>query len=65
MNGRESNFMDLHRADDHGSDSDRYGLLYCLDRNVNRGGPMREAIIISIILILAVILWKPWKGGYT
>ena len=28
-----------------------------------RGGRMREAIIIGTILILAVILWKPRKGG--
>lgn len=28
-----------------------------------RGGRMREAIIIGTILILAVIIWKPRKGG--
>lgn len=29
-----------------------------------RGGAMREVIIISVILILAVLLWQsPKKGG--
>ena len=65
MNGRKGNGMDLHRTNLHGPDRDRNGVLYCLDRNVNKGGTMREAIIISVILILAVLLWKPWKGGMT
>jgi hypothetical protein len=28
-----------------------------------RGGKMREAIIIGTILIIAVIIWRPRKGG--
>ena len=28
-----------------------------------RGGAMREGIIISVILILAIWLWMPKKGG--
>lgn len=28
-----------------------------------RGERMKEAIIISVILILAVVLWMPKKGG--
>ena len=57
--------MDLHRIDNHVGSGNRYGVLSNLDVHVTKGGCMREAIIISVILILAVILWKPWKGGYT
>ena len=28
-----------------------------------KGGTMREAIIIGTILIIAVIIWRPRKGG--
>lgn len=41
----------------------RYGVLSDLDRRLIRGGKMREAIIIGTILILAVIIWRPRKGG--
>lgn len=41
----------------------RYGVLSDLDRRLIRGGKMREAIIIGTILIIAVIIWRPRKGG--
>lgn len=57
------NSLVMDRADLHGIVGDRHGVLRCLDVHMVRGGPMREAIIISVILILAVIVWRPRKGG--
>lgn len=48
---------------DHGSDKHRDGVLGSVDVFLLKGGAMREAIIISVILILAVWLWMPRKGG--
>lgn len=55
--------MELDRACVHGDIGSRYGVLRNMDVHLVRGGPMREAIIISVILILAVIVWTPRKGG--
>lgn len=52
--------MVLDRACVHGNNDDRYGVLRGLDRNLLRGGNM--GIVIGI-LIIAVILWWPRKGG--
>lgn len=56
--GRSKHFQ-LDRSDLHGLRVDRYGVLGVMDRNLLKGGLMKEAIIISVILILAVILWAP------
>lgn len=53
--------MVVGRTDLHGDNVNRYGVLGGVDRNILKGGSMREAIIISAILILAVILWAPRK----
>lgn len=53
----------LDRLDLHGDRIDRSGILRNLDAHLVRGGPMREAVIIAGILILALILWRPRKGG--
>lgn len=58
--GRSNGFQ-LDRSDLHGLRVDRYGVFGILDRNLLKGGYMREAIIISIILIVAVIIWAPKK----
>lgn len=64
MNGRrKSNSMVVDRPSIHGNDSARYGVLRCLDAHLVRGGPMKEAIIISVILIIAVLLWSPPRKG--
>lgn len=55
--------MELDRISFHGAHKRRDGVLGCLDVYLVRGGPMREAVIISVILILAVIVWWPKKGG--
>lgn len=55
--------LELHRPDFHGSDEYRNAVLRNLDVHLVKGGAMREAIIISVILILAVIVWMPKKGG--
>lgn len=48
----------------HGTSNDRYGWMRVLDVHMVRGGKMREAVIISAILLIAVIIWKPrQKGG--
>ena len=60
---RRSNGMVMARTDIHGNNVHRYGMLGCLDVNLLRGGTMREAIIISVILIFAVLLWMPKRGG--
>jgi len=49
------------RSDPYGNGVNRYGVLDIMDRNLLKGGNMKEAIIISVILILAVILWAPRK----
>ena len=54
--------MELDRVDFHGNHEHRNAVLCNLDANLVRM-PMREAIIISAILILAVIAWMPRKGG--
>lgn len=55
--------LELHRTDLHGGHEYRNAVLRTLDAHLVRGGAMREAIIISAILILAVIVWMPKKGG--
>ena len=60
---RTGNKMDVCRAGLADRGVDRYGILSDLDRRLIRGGKMREAIIIGTILILAVIIWRPRKGG--
>ena len=57
---RGSNGLVVDRACLHGAINDRYGVLRGLDRNLLRGGDM--GIVIGI-LIIAVILWWPRKGG--
>ena len=48
----------------HGTINDRYGWMRNLDVHMVRGGKMREAVMISAILLIAVIIWKPrQKGG--
>lgn len=48
----------------HGTSNDRYGWMRVMDVHMVRGGKMREAVIISAILLIAVIIWKPrQKGG--
>ena len=54
-----SKHMVVGRTDLHGDNVNRYGVLGGVDRNILKGGNMKEAIIISAILILAVILWAP------
>lgn len=62
--GRRNNAGDLDRTRLHGNIDGRYGWLRNLDIHMVRGGKMREAVIISTILLLAVILWLPrQKGG--
>ena len=55
--------MELHRTGVYGSNEYRNAVLRTLDVYLVKGGPMREAIIIGVILILAVIFWTPKKGG--
>lgn len=62
MNGR-GNDLDKDRIGIHGNSKHRDGVLGCLDVFLLKGGAMREAIIISAILILALWLWMPKKGG--
>ena len=62
MNGR-GNGMELDRTHFHGDHEYRNAVLRTLDAHLVRGGAMREAIIISVFLILAVIVWMPKKGG--
>lgn len=59
--GRSKHFQ-LDRTDLHGNDVDRYGVLGGLDRNLLKGGNMKEAIIITTILIVALIIWRPKKN---
>ena len=48
----------------HGTINDRYGWMRVMDVHMVRGGKMREAVMISAILLIAVIIWKPrQKGG--
>ena len=51
--------MVVDRSDLHGRDVVRFGVLGVLDRNLLKGGVMKEAIIISVILIVAVVIWAP------
>ena len=60
MRGK-SNSLVMDRTRIHGNISNRYGVLRGLDIHMVRGGHMREAIIISVILIIALIIWKPGK----
>ena len=60
---RTGNNLVLRRADLADRGGCRYGVLSDLDRRLIRGGKMREAIIIGTILIIAVIIWRPRKGG--
>lgn len=55
--------MELDRTDFYGIGGVRYGVLRGVDVHMVKGGQMREAIIISVILILAVLMWMPRKGG--
>jgi len=57
---RGSNGLVVDRTCVHGNNGDRYGVLRCLDVNLLRGGNMG---IVAGILIIAVILWWPRKGG--
>lgn len=59
---RSSNGIGLHRPGSSCSGEHRDGVLEHLDRNLLRGGAMRELIIIAVILIIALIIWKPRKG---
>lgn len=61
--GRQNHYLELDRTDLHGGHEYRNAVLRNLDVHLVRGGAMREAIIISAILILAVIVWMPKKGG--
>ena len=62
--GRRSNDLVVDRTSIHGNIDGRYGWLRNLDIHMVRGGKMRETVIISTILLLAVILWLPrQKGG--
>ena len=61
--GRRNQYLELAWPDLHGNNKHRDGVLGNLDVFLIRGGAMREAIIISAILILAVIVWMPKKGG--
>lgn len=49
----------LDRTDLYGSRRGRNGPLASIDFRLIRGGKMREAIIISTIMILTVIMWWP------
>ena len=55
--------MDMDRVGIHGNHEYRNAVLCNLDVHLVKGGAMRGAIIISVILILAVIVWMPKKGG--
>lgn len=57
------NSLVMDRAGLHGDNEYRNAVLRCLDVHMVKGEIMREAIIISVILILAVIVWRPRKGG--
>ena len=64
MNGlRKGNSLVVDRISVYGNHGNRYGVMRNLDVHMVRGGKMREAIIISVILIVAVIIWMPRKGG--
>jgi len=54
---------DIYRTRLPGDRLDRYGVLCSVDHMLLRNGKMREAIIISAILIVAVWIWIPRKGG--
>ena len=56
-------YVVIHRSWVPRSDEHRNGVLCGVDRMLLRSGQMRETIIISAILILAVWLWIPRKGG--
>ena len=62
MNGRKGNNLDLHRTGIHGDCGYRYGVMRSLDVHLVRTGNMW---IVQGILILAVIVWYPWKGDKT
>ena len=55
------NSLVMDRTRIHGNVSNRHGVLRCLDAHLVKGGTMREAIIISVILLIALIIWKPGK----
>ena len=55
--------MELYRTSVYGSHEYRNGVLSHLDSHILRDGRMREVTIILIILITAVIIWMPRKGG--
>ena len=58
--GRSKHIV-VDRSDPYGNGVNRYGVLGVMDRNLLKGCYMREAIIISVILIMAVIIWAPKK----
>lgn len=58
--GRKTNSANIHGFGFVGDDNDRNGVLRCLDEHMVRTGNMA---VVIIILILAVILWMPRKGG--
>lgn len=58
---RRSESFVLDRTFLHGNVGRDYGVFSSLDVHMVKGGEMREIIIISIILILAVLIWRPRK----
>ena len=65
MGRRGNHSLVLGRSDHHGIGGTRDGFLRVVDAHLVKGGTMREAIIISAILIIAIWLWMPRKGGKT
>ena len=59
---RANNNMVMDRADLLGSDITRNAVLLNLDAHLVKGGKMRELMIITLILILALFIWAQ-KGG--
>ena len=61
--GRRSYGMVLDRSDLYGNDVHRNGVLHGMDVSLRGIRTMREVTIILLILILAVWMWRPRKGG--
>ena len=55
--------MELDRAVFHGNLVHRDGVLRHLDVSIKEIRAMKEVTIVMVILILAVIAWRPRKGG--
>ena len=54
--------MVMDRTDFHGVGEYRNAILSNLDVRILEVKHMREIIIIGVILILALIVWRPRKG---